>query len=126
MDTILKCAGVAVIGAILGLLTRKSEFGILVSIAAVGMLLTMAMTLLRPILTFADTLQETAELGETMMRPVMKTLAIGFLTETGKSICEDAGEKTIGNALSLVGGIGGLYVLLPLLESVLELLETLL
>jgi stage III sporulation protein AD len=126
MDTVLKCAGVAVIGAVLGLLTRKSEFGILVSIGAFVLLLTMALTLFRPILTFVDKLQETAELGEGMVSPVMKTLAIGFLTETGKSICEDAGEKTIGNALSMAGGIGGLYVLLPLLESVLELLETLL
>jgi stage III sporulation protein AD len=126
MDTVLKCAGIAVIGAILGILTRKSEFGILVSMAAVGLLLTIALTFLRPILTFADTLQETAELGEGMMAPVMKTLAIGFLTETGRTICEDAGEKTIGTALSVAGSMGGLYVLLPLLESVLELLETLL
>jgi stage III sporulation protein AD len=86
----------------------------------------MALTLMEPVMTFMDTLQETAELGESMMTPVMKTLAIGFLTENGKTICEEAGEKTIGSTLELAGGIGGLYVLLPLLESVLELLEKLL
>ena len=75
---------------------------------------------------FAEDLRDTAKLGEGVVAPVMKTLAIGFVTETGKNLCEDAGEKTLGSVLQLAGGLGAFYVLLPLMGSVLDLLEEML
>ena len=128
MDTVLKCAGIAVMGAILALVTKKhsGEFAVLVTIAVVLAVTTLALGFLKPVLGFVESLQDTAGLGDSVVSPVIKTLAIGFLTETGKNICEEAGEKTVGNVLSLAGSIGALYVLLPLLQGVLDLLETLL
>lgn len=127
MDTVLRCAGIAVMGAILALVTKKhsGEFAVLVSIAVVLLLTTMVLGLVKPVLGFVESLQDTAELGGSMVSPVIKSLAIGFLTETGKNICEDAGEKTMANALALAGNIGALYVLLPLMQSLLDLMETL-
>lgn len=128
MDAVFKCAAVAVAGALLALVVRRQsgEFAALVSIGAVLAVFVLGMEFLKPVLTFADTLQETARLQEGAIGPVMKTLAIGFVTETGKNICEDAGEKTVAGALQMAGGIGAFYVLLPLLSSVLELLEQML
>lgn len=128
MDTVLKCAALAVAGALLALVVRRQsgEFAALVSMGAVLALFFVGLEFLKPVLTFADTLTQTAQLQEGAIGPVMKTLAIGFVTETGKNICEDAGEKTVAGALQLAGGIGAFYVLLPLMESVLELLEQML
>ncbi len=128
MDTVIKCAGLAVAGAILTLVVRKqsSEFAALVSLAVVLMISVLALQLLKPVLAFAQSLQDSAQLGEGVMAPVIKTLAIGFLTETGKNICEDAGEKTIGGVLQFAGGIAAFYVMLPLLQSVLDLLNQIL
>lgn len=128
MDTIMKCAAVAVLGAILSLVVRQrsGEFAALVTIGAVLALIFFGMEFLKPVLQFADTLKQTAGLQEGAVGPVMKTLAIGFVTETGKNICEDAGEKTVAGALQMAGGIGAFYVLLPLLGSVLELLKQML
>lgn len=128
MDTVMRCAAVAVLGAILSLVVRQKsgEFAALVTIGAVLALIFFGMEFLKPVLQFADTLKRTARLQEGAVGPVMKTLAIGFVTETGKNICEDAGEKTVAGALQMAGGIGAFYVLLPLLGSVLELLEQML
>lgn len=128
MDTVMKCAAVAVLGALLSLVVRQKsgEFAALVTMGAVLALLFFGMEFLKPVLQFADTLKQTAGLQEGAVGPVMKTLAIGFVTETGKNICEDAGEKTVAGALQMAGGIGAFYVLLPLLGSVLELLEQML
>lgn len=128
MDVVMKCAGLAVTGAILTLVVRKQsgEFAALVSLAVVLMLGVLALELMKPVLVFARSLQEKAQIGEGVMAPVVKTLAIGFLTETGKNICEDAGEKTIGGVLQLSGGIAAFYVMLPLLQSVLDLLAQIL
>lgn len=128
MDMVWKCAGIAVLGAILALTVRKqsAEFAVLVSMATAAALGILALELLSPVLSFARTLQETAELGEGAVAPVMKTLAIGLVTELGKNICEDAGEKTLGSVLGLAGGLGAFYVMLPLMGSVLELLRQML
>lgn len=115
-------------GAVLALVTKKhsGEFSVLLTIAVVLSISTMVLGLLKPVLGFIDTLKGVAELGEGTVGPVMKTLAIGFLTEIGKGIAEEAGEKTVGSVLALAGSIGAVYVLLPLLQGVLDLLESLL
>lgn len=126
MELILKCAGVAVLGTILTMLTKKQEFSILSSMGTIVLILGLALTLLRPVLTFLDTLRDTAGLGSGTTGPVLKALAIGLLTSIGANLCEDAGEKTIGEALKMAGGIAAVYVLLPLMESLLQLLEKML
>ena len=125
METILKCAGIAVAGAVLSLIVRKQsgEFGALVGLLAVVLVTLLALEFMQPVLAFAEDLRDTAKLGEGVVAPVMKTLAIGFVTETGKNLCEDAGEKTLGSVLQLAGGLGAFYVLLPRRGSVLDLLE---
>lgn len=128
MEAVFKCAAVAVAGAVLSLVVRRQsgEFGALLSMGVVVLLAGMALELMEPVMTFAESLQQTAQLGQNVVAPVMKTLAIGVLTELGKNLCEDAGEKTIGGVLHLVGGVAAFYVMLPLMQSVLELMETLL
>ena len=128
MDTLMKCAGVAVVGAILCLLTRRQngEFGILVSLGAVLLVITLGLSFFRPLLQFSRTLQETASLGSTTTGPVYKALALGFVTEIGSQLCEDAGEKSIAAALKLSGGAASVFVLLPLMEQLLSMLKSML
>ena len=124
----MKYAALAVMGAILCLLTRKdaATFGTLVSVSVVLILAAAVLTFLRPVMTFAQSLKELSGLGSGVMVPVVKALGIGFLTEIGKNICSDAGESAISGALGLLGGVAGVYVLLPLMESVLELIQRIL
>ena len=128
MDTLMKCAGVAVVGAILCLLTRRQngEFGILVSLGAVLLVITLGLSFFRPLLQFSQTLQETASLGSTTTGPVYKALALGFVTEIGSQLCEDAGEKSIAAALKLSGGAASVFVPLPLMEQLLSMLKSML
>lgn len=116
------------IGAILALVTKRQGevFAVLVTISVVVLLSTMMLGVMKPVLSFLEQLSRRAKLGDGMVQPVLRTLAIGFLTETGKNICTEAGEKTMGQVLSAIGGIAGVFVLLPLAEAVLELLEQLL
>ncbi len=124
----MKCSALAVAGALLALAVRRQsgEFAALVGLAAVVMIARLTLELMQPVLTFVRSLQEQAALSEGVLSPVIKTLAIGFLTETGKNICEDAGEKTVAGVLQMSGSVAAYYVMLPLLQSVLELLEALL
>lgn len=127
MDTVMKCAGLAAAGAILALTVRRENgaYGALVAMAVVLAITLLTLELMKPVLTFARSLQRQAGLSQGVTAPVIKCLAIGFLTEIGKNVCEDAGEKTIGGVLQLAGGIAGFYVMLPLLQSVLDLMAKL-
>lgn len=124
----MKCAAVAVMGAILCLLTKKeaAAFGTLVSISVVLILAASVLSFLKPVMAFAQSLRELAGLGTGVMGPVVKALGIGFLTEIGKNICSDAGESSISGVLNLLGSVAGIYVLLPLMESVLDLIRSIL
>ncbi len=128
MDTLVKCAGIAVVGAILCLMTRKQsgEFGVMASLGAGILVITLGLSFFRPLMDFSRSLQETASLGSTTTGPVYKALAMGFLTEIGANICEDTGEKSIASALRLSGGVAAVYVLLPLMEQLLSMLRSML
>lgn len=125
MDVFMKCVGLAVVGAILTLVTRKhgSEFALLASISVVVAITMLALAFLKPVISFVSDLQTSAMVSSSVLTPVMKTLAIGFLSDTAKNLCDDAGEKTIGSTLQTAGGIASVYVMLPLMSSVLKLVE---
>jgi len=132
IDLIFKIAAVGIIVSILGQVLSRSgreEQATMTTLAGLVVVLILAaavLTFLRPVMTFAQSLKELSGLGSGVMVPVVKALGIGFLTEIGKNICSDAGESAISGALGLLGGVAGIYVLLPLMESVLELIQRIL
>ncbi len=121
----MKAAALAVTASLLALTVRKhsAEFAALAGIAAALMIGVLTLELLSPVLDFAEALRDRAELSDGLLAPVLKTLAIGLVTEFGANLCEDAGEKAVASALKLCGGAAAFYAILPLLRSVLDLLE---
>ena len=128
METQMKCVCLCIAGALAALVVRRNsqEFAALIGIAVISITGVLLLELLDPVLTFAQSLQEKAKLSRGVYLPVLKTLAISLIGETGKNICEDAGEKTIGGVLQLSSGIAAFYVMLPLLQSLLDLLDQIL
>ena len=58
MDTLVKCAGIAVVGAILCLMTRKQsgEFGVMASLGAGVLVITLGLSFFRPLMDFSRSL----------------------------------------------------------------------
>ena len=78
---------------------------------------------MKPVMAFAESMGETAGLAGGITGPVLKALGMGILTEVSSGICEDAGEKTIASVLRLSGSVASVYVLLPLMESLMTTLQ---
>ena len=125
MEQLVKCAGAAIIGAVLCLLTKRqgAQYGILVSIGTVLFIVTLGLSFMKPVMAFAESMGETAGLVGGITEPVLKALGMGILTEVSSGICEDAGEKTIASMLRLSGSVASVYVLLPLMESLMTTLQ---
>ena len=127
MDVVWRLAAIAVAAALaIGLVRRFGvEFGLLISIAACCLLFTLCAGYLRTVLAYLDELRETAGLNEAVLEPLLKTIAIGFVTKVSMTICADAGQTALASFLELCGTVLSVFVCLPLLRAVLDLLQSL-
>ena len=116
---------VAVIGVILGAVIKKThrEMALLLSIAGCVVIGIFLFRLIDPLLDFFLRLRNLAGLDKNILSPVLKSVGIGLLTQITSKICTDAGENAVGSLVELCGSVLTLYVAIPLMEAVLELVE---
>lgn len=119
------CAVGAVCGVICAVLRRYSpEHALLVSLVCCAAAVAAAVQLMNPVLQFWRKLQGLTGMESAVFSPLLKTAAIGLLTEVSGAFCQEAGEAALGRIVALCGGILTMVCALPLGELVLELLQT--
>jgi stage III sporulation protein AD len=128
MDTLVRAAAAAILGAILAAMIKKHNgaLALTLSLACCCLLGVSLLSFLRPLLAFAEQLRETAGISSALLTPLLKTVAIGLVTELAATICGDAGESALSQLLQLCGAAAAMYCALPLLQAALELIESLL
>ena len=128
MDTIVQISAIAIVAAICAYLIRQhtGSLSTVLSIAACILILLLSFRFLAPVMSVAKRLQTLSGLSETATAPMLKIAGIGVLTQVAGGVCEDAGEKTLTNAVQIAGTVLSVYVSLPLMSSVLDLLEQIL
>ena len=125
MELFLQAAAIAVITVVLTSLLKKTnrELALLLTLAACILIGVFFMRLAEPIVDFLSKLRNLAGLDKTLMTPMLKTIGIGSLTQISATVCADAGENAIAKLVEICGGVLALYVALPLLEAVLDMVE---
>ena len=125
MMDIWKFTAFAAAAAVLCTVLKKQsrEQAALVALAGCAGLLTAALTVVPPILEFLRKMQRMAGMNAAVFAPVLKTVAVGLLSQIAEAFCRDAGEQALAKAVEIGGGILALYTLLPLAGSVAELLQ---
>lgn len=118
--------------AVIGLVTvvfvsllkkRDAELAVVLSVAACAVIGVVIFELAQPLITFLERLRNLSGMDKELMAPMLKVLGIGLLTQVSASVCIDAGQSAIAKLIEVSGGLLSVYVALPLLEAVLELLE---
>lgn len=128
MDEFTQIAAICIVGAMLSAFLRKSrpEFSFCIGALTVGICLYLAFSLLSPIVSFLKELQRTADISDTAFTPVLKTVAIGLLTELSGCVCTDAGENALAKVTQICGLAAVLFCALPLAQAVLQLVRSML
>lgn len=103
---------------------RDGELAVVLSVAACAVIGVIVFELAEPLITFLEKLRNLSGMDKELMEPVLKVLGIGLLTQVSASVCTDAGQSAIAKLIEVSGGLLSVYVALPLLEAVLELLES--
>lgn len=126
METLVRVGVVGVVAAIFAAVLKKNskELAILLTLAACAMIALLAAELTEPILRFFSKLRGFAGLDSELLSPVLKTIGIGLLAQLCANVCADAGENAVAKLIELCAAVLSIYISLPLLEAVLQMIET--
>ena len=124
----LKVVGGILLTVILCIVLSKQakEQSLLLSVAVCCMAGISAFALLVPIIDFADNLQTLANLNTEMGSILLKAVGIGLLSQITVLICNDTGNAALGKVLQITASIVILRLALPLLQELINLVETIL
>ena len=127
MDTFLKIAALLSLCAAICTVLQKNgqEYAVLLSILCVILAAGAAVSYLSPVVRFLQKLQSISGVNSVVFSPLLKTAAIGILTQITAGVCLDAGQQSMAKMTELCGSLLALYTALPLAEQMLELLEEL-
>ena len=126
-DYIKICAGV-IIAVILGiaLSKRSADVAMVLSILVCCMILTAMAGFLEPVMDFLRELQQIAHLDGQMVEILLKAVGIGLISEIAALICADSGSGALGKGLIILASAVILFLCLPLMRSLLELMNEIL
>ena len=125
MTILLKAAAIAIAGAVITLLLKRSapELGLSVSIAVSLLCAALAMELLSGLREILDLVQTQTGLSPAVTAPVLKCVGIGIVTRLSADMCRDAGQSAIASAVELCGAACALVTALPLIQSLLRMIS---
>jgi stage III sporulation protein AD len=125
---IIKLIGVALVCAIIILYLKniKPELAFSAAVASGIILLLMIISMLTDVISFFTTITEKTGIDSTLFETVLKIVGVGYLIEFSAGLIEDFGSKSIADKLVLGGKIIILIIAMPIIQSMLLLIVSLL
>lgn len=111
---------------VLALGKQGKEAGLLLTLAVCCMLGVLALSYLEPVVALVHRLQDMTGLDSGMLQILLKAVGIGIIGEIAGLICTDAGNAALGKALQLLSAAVILWLSIPLINALLELLQEML
>ena len=128
MEVFLKTIAGAFITVVLSLSISKhgKDISLLLTVVVCCMIITAAFAYLDPVIEFFDKLQSVGKLDSGLITILFKAVGIGMLSEVASLICEDAGQAALGKSIKLLASAVIVWMSLPILTSLLDLIESIL
>jgi len=105
---------------------QGKEYALLLSVGACCLVLVAAFQFLEPVLDLLKQLQTLGNLQPQWLSVMLKAVGIGLVVEMGALICSDAGNASLGKTLQILGAVAVLWLSIPLMNSLISLLEQIL
>ena len=123
----MKAAVLAVVGTLCALVIRRSnaELASVLAMAVCAAAVWFALGLLEPVLEFMSRARELTGLSSALFSPLLKCVGIGLTCRVAADLCRDGGQSAMAGAVELIGAVGALYVSLPLMGTLLDMLKDL-
>ena len=123
MDLI-KIIGVALVTAFAALFLRgsKPELSFAVTIAGAVIILLFVLDLLADSFRLFEDIADRTGIDQSLVKIIIKIVAIGYLVEISAGVVEDFGSKSIADKLVFAGKVIIFAVSVPILQSMLTLI----
>ena len=123
-----KIIGVGLVTAIAALILKSSkpELAFAVTIAGGVIFLIFALDMLGASLRIFTDIAEKTGIDQSLVKIILKIVAIGYLVEFSAGIVEDFGSKSIADKLVLAGKIIIFTVSIPIIQSLITLIGNIL
>lgn len=128
MELVIKVIALGIISTILCLVISKNtpELALCLAICTAVIVLVYAVGMLSGVVELIDSIIAASGLSSELISPVLKAAGIGILTKMTCDICKDAGQGAIASAVEFAGSAAAIYVALPLIKTVFNMIEELL
>ena len=125
MDVFIKAVAAVLIASIISLTIGKfgKDFSLLLALCTCAVVLITAGQFLSPVLDFIQRLQYLGKLNSGVLSVAIKSVGIGLLAEICNLICSDSGNASLGKALQILASAVVLSISVPLLNTLLDLME---
>ena len=120
-----KTAAGILVAVVLVLAVGKQErdLALLLTMAASAMAAVIAFSYLEPVLDFLYRLEQLGDLQAGALGILLKITGISLVTELTERICQDSGNAALAHGMQLLGTAVILSQSLPLLETLLDLVQ---
>ncbi|MCI6486690.1 MAG: SpoIIIAC/SpoIIIAD family protein [Candidatus Limivicinus sp.] len=121
MELIVKAAALALTAALIGIVLRRTnpELSLLLSICTVVLIMGAALGFAKSFTELAQTVQRIFGVSETLIKPVLKCVAVAIITKMTSDLCKDSSQAAAASAVELAGTVCALCIIMPLLMSML-------
>ncbi len=128
MDVFWKSAAGALITAVvyLVLAKRDKDIAAVLGITACCMIAWNALSCLKQVTLFIEKLRALTDLDTEMLQILWKSVCVAIAAQIAEHVCTDAGNSALGKTLQFLATASILILALPLMESLLTLIEKIL
>ena len=105
---------------------HNKELALLLTLTVCCMVVIAAGRFIQPVVSFVDELQQVGNFDNTYLSVLLKVVGIAFISEVAALVCADAGNATLGKSLQMLGTCVILWLSIPLLNALLELIQDIL
>ncbi len=128
MDEMLKVCALCIAASVLALTIKRDSpaIALLTAVAAACVALTAVIGTSRAVTDLLDGITRSSGLPPATLGVVLKTVGISIICRFSADLCRDAGSMAAASAVELAGALSALYVALPLMGTVFQMIEGLL
>ena len=128
MEVFWKAAAIALLSVILGTAIGKTEkdMALILMVSACCVVLLAAIPYLREVVAFLWQLSSRYSFHNSVLDTLLNIAGVALVTEVTGLITADAGSSALGKAMQLLGNAVILFLSIPLLESLLLLVQEIL
>lgn len=128
MVEILKIVAIALVTVFAHMLIKqtKPEIAILISIVGSVLIIILSVNTLSGVITSFYGIFKATNVDTSILTPLFKIIAIGYIAEFGANICQDAGASSVADKVLFSAKIIILIIALPIVTKVIDMVVSLL